>query len=262
MTIDIIEHSLHILNGLVNSLLLRHHLLLPSSAHERGLFDHAHHLLLLVTGDDLLLAVRVLQDELARRGLDLVVGGACLFALFVVRVVIAPDESNQLSVETHNKVLRVLKGKPDIDEPALTTELLPRAFHLVVFLLRVVHLHKKQKFFTFLGDATLGEVERLHRGRTVKSDKTDILRRVDFSRICDDIEHGDESLANHEVGDEVVGQAVVDLVLQELDQLAGFEGGVVVDSDAKLELLAAIHNYHTTYYLFIKRNSQGIRTQD
>lgn len=262
MAIDIIEHFFHIFNGLVNGLLLRHHLLLPSSAHERGLFYHAHHLLLLVTSDDLLLAVGVLEHELAGRGLDFVVGSACLFALFVVGVVIASDESNELPVETDNKVLRVLKGKSDIDEPALTTELLPRALHLVVLLLRVVHLHQKQKFFTFFGDATLGEVERLHRGRTVKSDKADILRRVDFCRICDDIEHGDEGLANHEVRDEVVGQGVVDLVLQKLDQLAGFEGGVVVDSDAKLELLAAIHNYHTTYYLFIKRNNQGIRTQD
>ena len=98
-----------------------------------------------------------------------------------------------------------MEGEFDVNEAALATKLLSSGLHFVVLLLGVVHLHEEKELLTFLGDASFDEVEGFDRGRAVKHDEANVLRRINFAWICDDIKHSDESFPDHKVGDEVVG---------------------------------------------------------
>ena len=97
--VDVVKHFLHVFNGLVDRLLLGHHLLLPPSSHQGGLLDQPHHFLLLLAARDyLLLALGILQNELARADLHLVARCWHLLAFFLVRVVVVLDEQVDASL--------------------------------------------------------------------------------------------------------------------------------------------------------------------
>lgn len=259
VAVDVIQDPLHIFYRLVYGFLLGHHLLLPARPQKRSLLDQAHNfLLLLTTGDDLLLAVRILQYKLTRRDLHLIIGGGggSLMAFFLIGIVVIFDEQVDAALKVHHQILRIPQGQFDIEESLLTTEFLTCSFYLVALLFSVVHLHEEEELITALREAILGEEEGLHRGGTIEHDEADILRGVYFGWVGDDIEHGDECFADHQVLRQLIGQVVVGLVLQELDELAGLERGVVVDADAQLELLAAIHLLSAIHKL-IQTNTKG-----
>lgn len=89
MSVDVVQHLFYVLNGLVDRLLLRHHFLLPASTHQGSLLNQPHHfLLLLATRYNLLLALRVLEDELAGANLHFVAGGRHFLAFLFIRVVV------------------------------------------------------------------------------------------------------------------------------------------------------------------------------
>lgn len=142
MPIDIVKHLLHILNGLVNGLLLSYHLFLPTSTHQRGLLDQSHHLVLLFTGCHyLLLAVRVLQYELRRRDLHLIVG-CCLLPLLLIGVVVILDEQVDTAFQINHQILWIFQGESNVQHPPLLAKLFSLSFHLIQFLFRIIHLHE------------------------------------------------------------------------------------------------------------------------
>lgn len=100
MRIDVIQHLLHILNRLIDRLLLSHHFLIPSSPHKRSLLNQPHNLLLLLTtGHDLLLTLRVLQHKLTGADLDLITGCWYFLPFFLVGVVVVFNEQVDASFE-------------------------------------------------------------------------------------------------------------------------------------------------------------------
>ena len=107
--VDVVEDLLHVLDGLVYGLLLGHDLLLPAAAQDACLFDQLHHLLLLSrAGHHLLLALAVLQHELAGSGLHLEVGGGPLL-LLLVGVVVVLDHQVNVAVDVVDQLLAVVE---------------------------------------------------------------------------------------------------------------------------------------------------------
>ena len=61
-------------------------------------------------------------------------------------------------------------------------------------------------------------------------------------RLGDNIEHCDEGLPDHQYLRQLIGQEVIRLILQELDKLSCFEGGMVINSNSELKFLTAVHH--------------------
>lgn len=166
MTVDVIQDPLNILYRLVDGFLLGHHLLFPARPQQGSLLDQTHNFLfLLAAGDDLLLAVRILQYELTGRDLHLVIGCGCgsLMAFFLIGIVVIFDEQVDAALQVHHQILRIPQCQFDIEQSFLTAEFLTCSFYLITLLLSVVHLHEEQELITALGEAILGEEEGLHR---------------------------------------------------------------------------------------------------
>lgn len=126
-------------------------------------------------------------------------------AFFLIGVVVIFDEEVNAALQVHHQILRIPQGQFDVQEPLLTTEFLACSFYLIALLLCVVHLHEEQELIAALWEAVLGEEKSLHRGGAIEYDKADIFGGVYFGRVGDDIEHGDECLADHQILRELIG---------------------------------------------------------
>lgn len=141
--IDVIQNLLHILNRLVNRLLLSHHLLLPTCPHQRSLLNQTHHLLLLLTTCyDLLLTLRILQHELTRTDLHLIAGGWYFLPFFLVGIVVVFNEQVDASFEVGHQILRIIEGQSNELKRMLAAELFSHCSNHIRLLFCVVHLHE------------------------------------------------------------------------------------------------------------------------
>lgn len=61
------------------------------------------------------------------------------------------------------------------------------------------------------------------------------------------LEAGGEDLSNHETFWEFICKEIIRLVIEEVPQLFGFEGGMMQNSDSKLILFLVIHSNNIYY---------------
>lgn len=70
-------------------------------------------------------------------------------------------------------------------------------------------------------------------------------------RLGNDIEDSDEGFPDHKVLRELIRKEIVCLILQKLDKLCSFKGGVMINSNPELELLATVHHVNMNKFMGI-----------
>lgn len=271
VAVDAHQHPLDVRNGLVNLLLLLQHLGVSALPQQAGLLQQLLHGLPLLLGGDHFAAVRTasgarlgtllrshLRISLMRLPPRVLLWPACRVAvlkqvlglaagpgrlLLLVGVVVVLDQLVQVFLQGAHQLLAVLEREGDELMAGPLAQLLALAAHNVGLPIRALHFYDEHEHVgevLRLGDGGLHVLVGLERGRAVEQNQAHELGVVVGLRPADGLEDGHEAVLRQGAR-QVVDQELVRLGLQELDQLLGLEGAVVVHCQLELVLLGLRH---------------------